>query len=79
MKTGETWLGTVKWYNSSRGRGYITADNGLDVPVHHTGIAGSGVKLLDENQRVRFEIGERENRQCAVNVVKLDPPQPLSR
>jgi CspA family cold shock protein len=46
--------GTVKWFNDSKGFGFIQQDDGGDVFVHHTGIAGSGFKSLAEGQRVRF-------------------------
>jgi len=72
MKAGETWNGTVKWYNSARGRGYITADSGLDVFVHHTGIAGTGVRSLDEDSRVRFELSEKDGQWQALNVRSID-------
>jgi CspA family cold shock protein len=48
--------GTVKWFNDSKGFGFIQQDGGQDVFVHHTGIAGSGFKSLAEGQRVRFDI-----------------------
>ena len=48
--------GTVKWFNDSKGFGFITADNGEDVFVHHTSIKQDGFRSLEEGQRVRFEI-----------------------
>jgi len=71
MKVGETWNGTVKWYNSARGRGYITSDSGLDIFVRHSGIAGTGVRALDEDTRVSFELAEKDGRWLAVNVRPL--------
>lgn len=71
MKPGERWKGTVKWYNEARGRGFITADNGYDIHVHHTGIAGKGVKFLDEHQRVSFLVGETDERLTALEVTPL--------
>jgi CspA family cold shock protein len=46
--------GTVKWFNESKGFGFIQQDGGEDVFVHHSGIAGGGFKSLTEGQRVRF-------------------------
>ena len=49
--------GTVKWFNDSKGFGFITQeDGGPDVFVHHTGIAGNGFKSLAENQKVEFNV-----------------------
>lgn len=63
--------GTVKWFNDAKGFGFITTDDGEDVFVHHTEIAGSGFKSLDENQRVSFEVKQGPKGPNAVNVVKL--------
>lgn len=49
--------GTVKWFNSDKGFGFIVPDGGAeDVFVHHSEIQGGGFRSLDENQRVRFEV-----------------------
>lgn len=49
--------GTVKWFNESKGYGFITPQDGSkDVFVHHSGISGSGFKTLIEGQRVTFSI-----------------------
>ncbi|MGA7801794.1 MAG: cold-shock protein [Gammaproteobacteria bacterium] len=50
-------IGTVKWFNETKGYGFITPDDGGDdVFVHHSGIAGSGFKTLAEGQKVSFEV-----------------------
>jgi CspA family cold shock protein len=51
--------GTVKWFNSEKGFGFIAPDEGeRDVFVHYSEIQGSGFRTLEENQRVEFEIGQ---------------------
>ena len=63
--------GKVKWFNSQKGYGFITPENGKDVFVHHTAIQGSGYKSLDEGQEVEFEIEQGPKGEQAKNVVKL--------
>ncbi|MBN1126488.1 MAG: cold-shock protein [Sedimentisphaerales bacterium] len=61
--------GTVKWFNSSKGFGFITPDEGGDdLFVHHSEIRVNGYATLDENQKVRFEIGQGKKGPCATNV-----------
>jgi CspA family cold shock protein len=63
--------GTVKWFNASKGFGFIEQDNGKDVFVHHSAIQGEGYKSLDEGQRVSFDIVQGPKGPAAENVVKL--------
>ena len=63
--------GTVKWFNSSKGYGFISPESGNDVFVHHSAIQGDGYKSLDEGQSVEFEIQEGPKGAHAANVVKL--------
>jgi cold shock protein len=63
--------GTVKWFNESKGFGFITADDGTDVFVHHTSIQGGGFKTLAEGDKVSFDIEEGPKGPKAINVVKL--------
>ncbi len=62
--------GTVKWFNSSKGFGFITPENGDDVFVHFSAIAGDGYKSLDEGDEVEFEITQGQKGPQAVNVTK---------
>ena len=62
--------GTVKWFNASKGFGFITPnDGGNDLFVHHSEIKTEGYATLDENQAVTYEVGEGKKGPCANNVV----------
>ena len=63
--------GTVKWFNDSKGFGFIEQENGDDVFVHHTAINASGFKSLQEGERVSFEIEQGEKGPAAANVTSL--------
>jgi CspA family cold shock protein len=63
--------GTVKWFNESKGFGFITKEDGGDVFVHYTAIQDNGFKSLSEGQAVSFEIVDGPKGPKAVNVVKL--------
>ncbi|MCY6485018.1 cold-shock protein [Clostridium aestuarii] len=63
--------GTVKWFNSERGFGFISVDGGEDIFVHFSAIQGDGFKTLEEGQKVEFEITTGERGPQAANVVKL--------
>ncbi|OGW58531.1 MAG: cold-shock protein [Nitrospirae bacterium RBG_16_43_8] len=63
--------GKVKWFNETKGYGFIHQDNGIDVFVHYSSIANDGFKTLTEGQRVQFDIVEGERGPKAANVVKL--------
>ena len=61
--------GTVKWFNDSKGFGFITVDgDSKDVFVHHTAIQGNGFRSLSEGQRVEFEIGQGQKGPAAEKV-----------
>ncbi len=63
--------GHVKWFNNSKGYGFITPESGNDVFVHHTAIQGEGYKSLEEGQKVKFDIVRGPKGEQAANVVKL--------
>jgi CspA family cold shock protein len=61
--------GTVKWFNDSKGFGFIAPEDGSkDVFVHHTGIAAEGFRSLTEGQTVEFEIVQGQKGPAAANV-----------
>lgn len=63
--------GKVKWFNETKGYGFIQQDNGPDVFVHYSDISSEGFKTLTEGQRVQFEIVESDRGLKAVNVMKI--------
>lgn len=63
--------GTVKWFNSEKGYGFIQVEGGNDVFVHYTAITGDGFRTLEEGQRVEFDIVEGQRGPQAANVTKL--------
>ncbi len=67
--------GTVKWFNSRKGYGFIGTNDGRDVFVHYSSIAGDGFKTLGEGDVVQFDITEGEKGLRATNVVPKSPSQ----
>ena len=63
--------GTVKWFNGTKGFGFISRDNGEDVFVHYSEIQGDGYKSLDEGDQVEFEVTPGAKGPQASNVTKL--------
>jgi len=64
--------GTVKWFDSGKGFGFIVPDDGGDdLFVHHSEIKIQGYASLDEGQKVEFEIGQGKKGPCATNVVPV--------
>ncbi len=67
--------GTVKWFSSEKGFGFITREDGPDVFVHHTALPGTGFRSLEEGERVEFDVVEEPKGLKAANVVRLDAPE----
>jgi len=63
--------GVVKWFNATKGYGFITAEDGKDVFVHFSAIQEEGFKTLEEGQRVSFEVVNGQKGPQAANVEKL--------
>ncbi|GAB4434704.1 MAG: cold-shock protein [bacterium] len=63
-------VGKVKWFNESKGYGFVTQDNGPDVFVHYSAIAGDGFKNLVEGETVTFDVTNGPKGPQAANVRK---------
>ncbi len=63
--------GTVKWFNGSKGYGFITREEGDDVFVHYRNIEGEGFKSLDDGDKVQFNVEQGQKGLQAANVSKI--------
>jgi len=63
--------GKVKWFNESKGFGFIKQDEGPDVFVHYSNIQGRGFRTLKEDETVEFELSQSEKGPQAINVSKI--------
>lgn len=62
--------GTVKWFNESKGYGFISRSSGDDIFVHFSSIEGTGFRTLAEGEEVEFEVRETERGPQAANVIR---------
>ena len=62
--------GTVKWFNESKGYGFISQEDGSDVFVHYSAIQGDGFRTLNEGDKVSFDIGDGPKGPHAINVTR---------
>lgn len=63
--------GTVKWFNSTKGFGFITGEDNKDIFVHQSAIQEEGFRTLEEGQKVSYDVEASDKGDRAVNVVKL--------
>jgi len=68
--------GTVKWFNNTKGYGFISQGSGADVFVHYSAIADKGFRTLREGEKVEFDIKAGSRGPQAENVVRLEPLAP---
>ena len=64
--------GKVKWFNETKGYGFIVQEDGPELFVHYSAVQGDGYKTLVEGQAVQFEVTESDKGPQAANVVKVD-------
>jgi CspA family cold shock protein len=75
----ERATGTVKWFSTAKGYGFIQREAGSDVFVHYSAIQGSGFKNLSEGQQVEFTVEQDPKGPKAANVTVLSSPEPTSQ
>ena len=66
-----TLTGTVKWFNESKGYGFIEQESGPDVFAHHSNIIGDGFKVLEEGQKVKFTMTQGQKGPQAENIASI--------
>jgi len=71
MNMSDRETGKVKWFNSNKGFGFITSDQGRDIFVHYSAIRGSGFRTLEEEQKVQFTVTSGEKGPQAQDVIVL--------
>ena len=71
MPVADREVGTVKWFNGTKGYGFITRENGDDIFVHFTSIRGEGYRTLEDGQKVEFVVAQGERGLQAQDVVAI--------
>jgi CspA family cold shock protein len=66
-----TTTGTIKWFNESKGYGFIEQESGPDVFAHHSNIIGDGFKVLEEGQKVKFTVTQGQKGPQAENIASI--------
>lgn len=69
---GEREKGVVKWFNSTKGYGFIARENGTDVFVHFSAIKGEGYRTLEEGQEVEFVVAQGDKGLQAVDITAIE-------
>ncbi len=65
--------GTIKWFDSKKGYGFITPENGgKDIFVHISAVENAGYRTLDEGQRLSYDVINEKNKESASNLKKID-------
>jgi len=72
-KENQMSQGTVKWFDEKKGFGFICGEDGADIFVHYSNIAGGGFKTLGEGETVEFDIIKGDKGPKAENVVRMQP------
>lgn len=67
----ETLTGKVKWFNSKKGFGFITGDNGKDYFLHYSNIEMEGYRSLNENDKIQFQVEATDKGEKAIKVQKI--------
>ena len=67
----ETLTGKVKWFNSKKGFGFISGDNGKDYFLHYSNIEMEGYKSLNENDKIQFQVEATDKGEKAIKVQKI--------
>lgn len=64
--------GTVKWYNSEKGYGFVTPNNSKkDIFIHRSALEAARLNTLDENQKIEFDIEEKQGKTSVINISKI--------
>ena len=71
MPVADREVGTVKWFNGTKGYGFITRENGDDIFVHFTSIRGEGYRTVEDGQKVEFVVAQGEKGLQAQDVVVI--------